>query len=159
MLIQGDGEGNLPCTSTQPRTQSLVKSHMSHDSWSSFSNRRPWGIWSMLCEAQFILIYWSWQYFMSLDYFLNLLLLLKVKSKQANTCHGSCHCHQEKHVPTILLTAQAELQPNITPKQMLTFRDISKTMVSKVTFSMLLIYSDSSLSQASTPLQFRNPFL
>lgn len=39
---------------------------------------------------------------------------------------SSCHCHQ-KHLQTILPTAQAELQPNTAPEQMLTFRDNSET--------------------------------
>lgn len=40
---------------------------------------------------------------------------------------SSCHFHQEKHLQTILLTAQAELQPNTASEQMLTFRDNSET--------------------------------
>lgn len=77
---------------------------------------------------------------MLLYYFWNLLLLLKVQAGRYLSWMDTSgllmspaagvstrHCHQEKHLQTILLTAQAELQPSTAPEQMLTSRDNSET--------------------------------
>lgn len=145
MLIEGDGEGNLPCTSTQSSTQSLVKNHVS---WLLvfFLKQKSMGhlehaLWGTVHSN-----------ILKMTVFLITLLLFEFTAATVSQVQAgrytpwmdtpgllmssaagisSCRCHQEKHLKTILLTPQAELQPSTAPEQMLSFGDNSEINGSK----------------------------